>query len=129
MLHIEIRGREDLRLAYELLRAFQHSERRAALAYEEAELKRRIHAFCRQQPTRPRIISDDGIDGYIELVEMPAAFDEWSKEDVAEWFEDNRTLECRPSAYDCTGQAFTSWFKVVRRRGRWFVYHCVCFDV
>lgn len=121
-------NRDNLRFSYSLLRALQGSEYRASRAYEEAELKRRIRAFNRQ-PRPPRIISDDGMDGYIEIDEMPAAFADWSKEDVSEWFRDNRVIRAFPSAYDCTGQAFTSWFKIVRRHGRWFVYHCICFDV
>lgn len=34
-----------------------------------------------------------------------------------------------PSAYDCTGQAFTSWYKVFVRGGRFWAYHRVSVDV
>ena len=34
-----------------------------------------------------------------------------------------------PSAYDCTGQAFTSWYKVFARGGRFWAYHRVSVDV
>ena len=34
-----------------------------------------------------------------------------------------------PSAYDCTGQAFTSWYKVFVRGGRFWAYHHVSVDV
>lgn len=33
------------------------------------------------------------------------------------------------SPYDCTGQEFTNWFYLFRRRGHWFAYHSVSRDV
>ena len=30
---------------------------------------------------------------------------------------------------DCTGQEFTNWFYLFRRRGHWFAYHSVSRDV
>ncbi len=33
------------------------------------------------------------------------------------------------SQYDCTGCLFTEWFKVFRRRGRWYAYHCIGMDI
>ncbi len=32
-------------------------------------------------------------------------------------------------AYDCTGQAFTTRYKVFQRRGAWYVYHFMARDV
>ena len=77
-----------------------------------------------------RIVKDEGIDGYIELVSIPEVIDTLDGEDGAdEFFKTFLEIHARPSMYDCTGQAFTSWFKIIERRGRFWAYHCVCFDV
>ena len=41
----------------------------------------------------------------------------------------NRYMTTVPSQYDCTGQLFTNWFKLIRRRGHWFAYHSIGRDV
>lgn len=33
------------------------------------------------------------------------------------------------TAYDCTGQAFTAWYRIVKMQGRFFAYHDVAYDV
>lgn len=86
------------------------------------DLKQAIRAYNRRKSDR-RIISGD-YDGYIELIEVPQGIT-----DVDAWFDDNERLICTPSIYDCTGQAFTMWYKAVNRGGKWFVYHKVGFDV
>lgn len=74
-----------------------------------------------------RIIKDYGIDGFVELVCLPEVIS--SKESADEFFEEFMRMECEPSMYDCTGQAFTNWHKTVKRRGNYWVYHSVSFDV
>ena len=77
-----------------------------------------------------RIVKDDGIDGYIELVSIPEVIDTLDGEDGAdEFFKTFLEIHARPSMYDCTGQAFTSWYKLFKRRGQFWAYHSVCFDV
>lgn len=77
-----------------------------------------------------RIVKDYGIDGYVELVSIPEVFDTLDGEDGAEaFFKDFLEIQCRPSMYDCTGQAFTSWYKLFWRNGQYWAYHSVCFDV
>ena len=80
-----------------------------------------------------RIVSSD-YDGYIELVSIPEVFD--TLDDDADgnpgaktFFEEFLEIHARPSMYDCTGQAFTSWFKLFKRNGQFWAYHSVCFDV
>ena len=70
-----------------------------------------------------------GIDGYIELVQLPNELDDLNEDDAAEWFRANRYYEFYPTAYDCSGQRFTNWYKLHRRCGHWFAYHSVSFDV
>ena len=76
-----------------------------------------------------RIVEERGIDGYIELVQLPNELDKASKADADEWFRWNRYYEFYPTAYDCSGQRFTNWYKLHRRCGHWFAYHSVSFDV
>mgnify|MGYP000367666834 CR=1 FL=1 len=33
------------------------------------------------------------------------------------------------TGYDCTGQEFTSWYRLFQRRGHWYAYHMVSRDV
>ena len=79
--------------------------------------------------SRSHIVRDDGIDGYVELVQLPEALDEAHKVVAADWFRANRYLEFLPTPYDCSGQKFTNWFKLFRRQGHWFAYHSVSIDV
>ncbi len=74
-----------------------------------------------------RFVKDYGIDGYIELVSIPAVFD--NEEDCREFFMDFIHIGYTPSAYDCTGQAFTSWYKLFNRNGQFYAYHRVAYDV
>lgn len=73
------------------------------------------------------LVKDDGIDGYVELVSIPSVFDTAQVAD--EFFKDFLYMSCRPSMFDCTGQAFTSWYKLFERRGQFYAYHRVSFDV
>ena len=105
---MQIRSENDLKLAYETINSFKEMMPMAqktdvALEYIK-ELKRDIRAFFRKEKEKPqrRLVKDDGIDGYIVLIH---------------------------SMYDCTGQAFTSWYKIVERSGSMWAYHSVCFDV
>ena len=122
---MRIRNSEDLRAAYALLQAFH--EIGAAGYPKMAELKRKIRSF-HHRPHNSRIIKDYGIDGYVQLSLLPSCLDECDGQDAEKWFEEHCVLRAIPSAFDCTGQAFTNWFKVVQRRGHWFVYHSIGYD-
>ena len=106
------------------------------LRNEIKELKRALRTFSHRDNTVDsilgfevdrRIIHRDGIDGYIELVEIPEVFD--TEESANEFFKEFIELRYYPSAYDdCTGEAFTTWYKLFQRNGSYYVYHNVCFD-
>jgi len=76
---------------------------------------------------RSRIVKDDGIDGFVALLELPKVLD--TEEEAQEFFDEFIKIDYRPSMYDCTGQAFTGWYKLFRRNGRFYVYHSVGMDV
>lgn len=127
-----IRNRDDLRLAYELLAILSDPDRKVddpeGLAKHIANLKRTIRLYShRETGYDRRIIRDCGMDGYISLERLPA--DIKDLEDANEFFERFMTHQYRPSAYDCTGQAITSWYKVHRRSDGFYAYHSVSFDL
>lgn len=128
-----INNRSELKAVYETLLflnecAQRQVKNRRALNKRIKETKLRIRDYHnRLKENTFHIIHDDGIDGYISLEQAPNFLK--TKEEVEEWFEETNVLVARPSLYDCTGQPFTSWYKVVERREKFFVYHCVGFDV
>lgn len=73
------------------------------------------------------IIKEYGIDGYIELVSIPAVFETMGEAD--EFFKDFIYRHAYTSVHDCTGQAFTSWYRLIIRRGQFYAYHRVVLDV
>lgn len=91
--------------------------------------KRKIRDIYKQENEKPErhIVHDNGIDGYIELLQLPEEI--ITRETADEWFQYNKYMEYVPSAFDCTGQRFTSWYKLVERNGRWWAYHCISVDV
>lgn len=68
-------------------------------------------------PTRLEVFG--ALGKYIEAIELTDAEERYIKSD---WYFDS-------SLYDCTGQEFTNWFYLFRRRGHWFAYHSVSRDV
>ena len=121
-----IHSKEDLRLAYWLLLEYKKAGK--GDCPKAGELKKTIRSY-QHLPHSTEIIRDDGMDGYVSLMQLPEFLDDASKEEAVEWFEHECYIEPTYSAYDCTGRPFTSWYKVFRRRGHWFVYHSVAFDV
>lgn len=122
---MRIANQHDLRVAYEILAIWK--EMGKATCEAATALKREIREFS-AIPAR-RFICDEGIDGYIEIERLPDWTNDLSKEDVTAWFEECRTIPAPCSPYDCTGAAFTNWFKLARRQGCWYVFHSVSFDV
>lgn len=130
------RGYEWLGILTELASSCDNPE--AALA-EIVKTKRELRSYANRNSAvdvgmgfmvKRRIVKDYGIDGYVELVSIPEVFDTLDGEDGAEaFFKDFLEIQCRPSMYDCTGQAFTSWYKLFWRNGQYWAYHSVCFDV
>lgn len=122
----EIKNDAGLRMAYEMLGILKGLEwRKEGL---EISIKRAIREYRQKSYNRGyrRIVKDEGMDGYIELVMLPA-FD--TMEGADDFFRDRYYLEAPNSAYDCTGLFFTSWYKLFRRRGNWWAYHRVAVDV
>ena len=130
-----IQNKRDLKIAYECLVdlvEMMRTERKCDPVKANAHiisLKKDIRNFNKKHPYSefPKIVDDNGIDGYTELIRLPDG--DFSIEELNEYVEENVWIRARPSMYDCTGQAFTTGFKVCKRRGMNLCYHTVCFDV
>jgi len=132
---MQVRNRNDLKVAYEVLSIYKEllsehgkmePEKMKSVKEKIAEQKCEIRKFHKKSSDR-RIVKDDGIDGYVLLIELPETLE--NLRDAEEYFEERETICAVPSMFDCTGQAFTSWFKVFKRRDRFMAYHSICFDV
>ena len=138
----KINNERDYRIGYELLRILSKDGGKRVESYV-AELKRNLRQYASRKPVvyvgmgftcERRIIKDYGIDGYIEIVSIPEVFDnlEDSTTDgpgAESFFRDFIEIQAHPSPYDCTGQRFTAWHKIVKRNGQYWAYHSVAIDV
>lgn len=124
-----------LRLYYDTIQTYKELCERRGYNFNEVfgdlllEKKKKIRDIYKQENEKPErhIVRDNGIDGYIELVQLPKEIK--TRETSDGWFLCNEYMECIPSAYDCTGQKFTSWYRLIKRNGRWWVYHSISVDV
>ena len=128
-----ITDNERLRDAYALLMFMQSdvpasAEKKAAVKNLAVTVKMEIRAYNNRPVPNVRTIRAD-YDGCLELVQLPNKLDKAHKVEATDWFRDNCYLESYPSPYDCTGQMFTNWYKLFRRRGHWFAYHSISRDV
>lgn len=99
-----------------------------AAAYENlAEIKRTVRRYAKKHrfdfDNSNHLVRDDGIDGYVILIPLPRSITD--EETAEEWFLENEYMERSNSPYDCTGQLFTSWYKIIERNGRFYAYHCI----
>lgn len=139
---MRVRNNSDYRVGYELLHIYEDflkagSSNNPEACHERVDaLKRELRQWAHRGNVSDvgmgfmverRIVKDYGIDGYVELLSIPEVFD--TEEDAADFFEHFIWIESPNSPYDCTGRAFTNWYKLVRRRGQFWAYHSVGFDV
>lgn len=138
-----VRNNKDFREGYELLNLFTRFDGQFDSPEKAREnmdnLKHELRAYAHRDTAvdvgmgfmcERRIVKDNGIDGYVELISIPEVIDTLEGENGAnEFFKDFLEIHARPSMYDCTGQAFTSWYKLFKRRGQFWAYHSVGFDV
>ena len=91
------------------------------------KMKREARKYANAPDDGSRVVKDYGIDGAILLQPLPESIHDYESAEM--YFDDNMKYVCLPSMYDCTGQLFTSWYKLVNRNGRFYAYHSVCRDV
>lgn len=138
----DITDKESFRNGYKFLSILENPAFRAQHVYKDvldnytADFKRKLRAWAHKETAvdvglgfkvERRLVKEYGIDGFIELIDIPDVFN--TVELAEEFFHDFIEQKCRPSQYDCTGQAFTNWYKLFKRNGAFHVYHSVAFDV
>ncbi len=128
-----VRNYDDVKVAYEILNIHRQCPPKPGAEAKAKKyvdgVKRSIRTFLREQQEQGenrRIVKDRGIDGFVELVRLPAYLR--TLDDAKEYFEEYEVRKCAPSMYDCTGQAFTVRYKIFERRGRLWTYHEIAFD-
>ena len=137
-----IQNSEDLRIKYELLlllNRFKNENESDILdmdSYNDYvyKIKKEIRDYYkeREKDRKEWLIKDDGIDGGIVLIELPSEINSVkidSFELAEEYFKAYEYRRCRPSIYDCTGQSFTIWYKIIKRNNKFYAYHSIGFDV
>lgn len=151
----EIRNKRDYINAYKMLRFFLENDTIRKIKelsddsrkwWEDdiADMKRKMRSYTKQNRNeatsygykyRWHIVKDNGIDGYVELVEFPT--ERYGKpitfissiDDAKEFFEEHYYIYPYYTDYDCTGKPFTEWYYVFKRNGKFYAYHSVGYDV
>lgn len=133
---MDINNSRELRIKYETLRMYENEvlcrisdpERIAKLQRHIREIKCDIRNYHRRKDNK-HIIKIDGSDGFIELIELPEYIKD--KRMGEDYYEENIyiSIPTRYFDYDCSGLPFTRWHKTVKRRGKYFIYHEVGYDV
>ena len=89
------------------------------------DMKRQLRANSKRMDDRQ--IVRDGCDSFVAKFPLPEYIT--TREDAVEYFNEYEYIRMIPSAYDCTGQRFTSWYKIFQKPdGRFWAYHCIEFD-
>lgn len=141
-IHNSIKNKQELRNAYEYIRFLNsckkgcygdniaENESLGVWIEEEIQNTKRDIRKCNKSHEADsdgrRVIKSD-YDGFVELVELPLGIDSYDAAD--EYFKEYKYVHMTPSQYDCTGQLFTSWYKLFNRRGIWMAYHSIGIDV
>ena len=132
---MKIYGIRDLKIAYDMLRYYEdmyknHRDEIVSSTEKVMEhiirLKREIRAYT-NAPVLEGGVLDNDFDGAIAVKPLPDNLT--SEESANGWFMENEYMDRPNSMYDCTGQMFTVWYKIFKRRGKYWVYHCFGIDV
>lgn len=127
-----VSNNKQLGVAYILLRYYEAGLKgagrdKALIAENAKEVKKAIREYVGKPASESRIVKDYGIDGCIVKFPLPEGIG--TVEEAEEYFLSHHYIEATNSPYDCTGKAFTSWYRIIQIRGRFYAYHSVGFDV
>ena len=94
-----------------------------------AQLKNKLRYEMAQEEMRRfqdgHCVKDFGDGSAIVLLPIMGTHVDTSLDEATRIFEDNYEMRCANSPYDCTGQMFTVWYKLVKRQGMWYAYHYI----
>ena len=91
------------------------------------EIKAALRAYYHRPLPESRCIYWDDYGYAVTLGPLPVWISD--AEEAEDYFESVMRMDYVPSQYDCTGQTFTRWHKIVLRRGRWWCYHGTAMDI
>ena len=131
-----IQNKNQLRFKYETLlwlNKIKNENEDCIIDLAVNKIKKEIRDYYKKKEKERKewLIKDDGMDGYIILFELPSEINSIqidSFELAKEYFEAYEYRRCRPSMYDCTGQSFTIWYKIIKRNNKFYAYHRIGFD-
>lgn len=115
----------ELKTAYEILSLYDALNHGKKNHKTIIETKKAIRNYNRQESPVKYIYCN--YDGYTEIVTLPD--DITTAEEAESYFINNLKRRCRPSLYDCTGDSFTIWHKIIKRHNKFIVYHHIGLDV
>lgn len=130
-----IRNTKDLRRGYSWLRLLQEHvgefDDQRIIRELIRDQKQAIRKYYRDREAKlggDETVLDCDFDRCIRHFPLPSGIQ--TREQAREYFEECEHIRFKPCAWDCSGQAFTAWFKLHRKPdGRWWCYHCICLDV
>ena len=97
-----------------------------------AQLKNKLRYEMAQEETRRfqngHCVKDFGDGSAIVLLPIIGTHIDTPLDEAIRIFEDNYEMRCANSPYDCTGQMFTVWYKLVKRQEMWYAYHYIGCD-
>lgn len=129
----KVYGKESARDAYKAIKMFSEMTIKDSVKGFTDEVKREVRRWANKPSNyfggnvERRLVKEYGIDGYIELVALPENIDSEAK--ANSYFHEYIYIEPVNSLFDCTGKAFTGWYKLFNRNGRFYAYHSVNMDV
>lgn len=131
-----IQNKNQLRFKYETLlwlNKIKNENEDCIIDLAVNKIKKEIRDYYKKKEKERKewLIKDDGMDGYIVLFELPSEINSIqidSFELAKEYFEAYEYRRCRLSMYDCTGQSFTIWYKIIKRNNKFYAYHQIGFD-
>ena len=86
------------------------------------DMKRQLRANSKRVDDRQ--IVRDGCDSFVAKFPLPEYIE--TRQDAVEYFKEYEYIRMIPSAFDCTGQGFTAWYKLFQKPdGRFWAYHCI----
>lgn len=126
---MNINDKTDARIAESIIRETERSERIDLPGVQEIvkEWKQALRKYYHRPMDKGRVIQYDDYGYMTSLFPLPEHVQD--REAAEDWFDYNERRECIASPYDCTGQVFTIWHKMVYRRGQWWCYHHTGMDI
>ena len=130
---MEIRNDRDYKLYWEILvEIIEYAKESGKYTPKRVDhirdIKVALRKYNKERPEPRKCVYDDSYGDFTELYRLDVP-DDWEYEDVKDYFEEWEVQHCIPSQYDCTGQIFTTGYKIFKRHGHWMCYHSYGMDI